>query len=108
MGVSKKDILIETNSRNTRENAMFSAKIIKEQFPNETPILITSAFHMRRSIGCFKKAEIGVIPLPVDFFTKHVRTDIRDFIPNGGSFSLWSLLTHECLGLVVYKLLGYA
>jgi len=108
MGVSEKDIFLETNSRNTKENAVFSAKIIRDKFPNEIPILITSAFHMRRSIGCFKQVGINVTPFPVDFFTKHVKTDVRDFIPNGGSFSLWSLLTHECLGLVVYKLLGYA
>lgn len=108
MGVSENDILIETKSRNTRENALFSAEIVKKEFPNEVPILITSAFHMRRSVGCFNKAGIKVVPLPVDYFTKHTRTDIKDFIPNGGVIGLWSLLVHECLGLVVYTVLGYA
>jgi uncharacterized SAM-binding protein YcdF (DUF218 family) len=57
-GVRKKDILLENQSRNTHENAIYSLKIIEEENIEGKVLLITSAFHMRRSIGCFKKEKI--------------------------------------------------
>ena len=47
-GVRKKDILLENQSRNTHENAIYSLKIIEEENIEGKVLLITSAFHMRR------------------------------------------------------------
>lgn len=59
-GVRKKDILLENQSRNTHENAIYSLKIIEEENIEGKVLLITSAFHMRRSIGCFKKRKNSI------------------------------------------------
>ena len=65
-GVKQEDIILENNSRNTYENAEMSAVILKQHYPNARCILITSAFHMRRSLACFAKAGITMDPFSVD------------------------------------------
>ena len=54
LGVPDSAIIVEPASRNTYENALFTREILKEKYPNATPrlLLITSAWHMRRSMGC--------------------------------------------------------
>ncbi len=66
LGVEEKDILVETQSANTNQNARYSAKILREHGFTE-PILVTSAFHMRRSVLNFEKAGISVTPFPTDY-----------------------------------------
>ena len=53
--IAKADILIENDSRNTYENAVNSAKMLNTSYPNGRLLLVTSAFHMRRSLACFRK-----------------------------------------------------
>ena len=55
LGIPAADILIESESNNTRENAVFTQKLLTQKMPAAKCLLITSAFHMRRSIGCFNK-----------------------------------------------------
>ena len=61
-------VVFEDRSRNTHENAIFT---YKELLPkkNENWVLVTSAFHMPRSVGTFRKAGWNVIPYPVDYQT---------------------------------------
>ncbi len=65
-GIPRERILLEPNSRNTEENAQF-AKALAAPEPGETWLLITSAFHMPRSIGLFRRAGFTVIPWPTDY-----------------------------------------
>jgi len=67
-GLSDRAILYERESRNTFENAVFSRKIVKPG-AGETWILVTSARHMPRAMGTFRKAGWSVIPYPVDYQT---------------------------------------
>src|ERR1051326_3616429 len=56
LGIPDKDIWIEGESRNTRENALFSKELIdKKNFSSGKFLLITSGYHMRRSLACFRK-----------------------------------------------------
>jgi uncharacterized SAM-binding protein YcdF (DUF218 family) len=66
MGLDSTAVIAESNSRNTFENAQFTAQLIREKNLQAPFILITSAFHMRRSLLCFKKAGLNVIPYSVD------------------------------------------
>ena len=66
IGVLREDILTEKKSRNTYENALYSSRIIKEHNSIKTVLLSTSAIHMKRSLLCFKKQELEVIPFLVD------------------------------------------
>ncbi len=96
--------LFEDKSRNTKENAEFCAELLKP-LKGDKYALVTSALHMPRAVGLFKKAGFDIIPYPVDF-------KMTGSYDPRNSFILWraSLLihavTHECLSLLRHKLKG--
>ncbi|MCE7066317.1 YdcF family protein [Dyadobacter sp. CY326] len=107
-GVPASDILFEEKARNTRENAKFSAQILNKKYPDGKFILITSAFHMRRSAGCFAKAGIQAATFPADFYGGYYDLQLQDFlIPDPDAIAYFSMLWHEWIGNVVYKVIGY-
>ena len=70
LGVPEEKILTETRSINTTQNAIYSAEILHEK--NLTrPIIVTSAFHMRRAVLNFSRQNIEVIPYPTNFTVSH-------------------------------------
>ncbi|XOV94681.1 MAG: YdcF family protein [Bacteroidota bacterium] len=102
------DIIIEPNSRNTHENAEFTAKVLEDlQLKDRRHLLITSSFHMRRSLGCFSKEQIEVIPYPVDYRSSKVMWDIGWILPSPGALSNWGMMIKEWMGIVAYKIVGY-
>lgn len=108
VGVPASDIIIEGKSRNTWENALFTKKIIDENFPSQSCLLITSAWHMRRSIGCFEKAGVNFTPYSVDFLTERDRwAPENSLIPDRVGFYNWEILIKEWVGCIMYKLKGY-
>ena len=66
LGVPKQHLTMERRSRNTQENAEFS-KMIAAPKSGERWLLVTSAYHMPRSVGLFRKAGFAVEPYPVDW-----------------------------------------
>jgi len=68
IGINLERIIFEGESRNTLENAQFTNDLMKPK-PTENWILITSAFHMPRAVGCFRKTGWETIPYPVDYGT---------------------------------------
>jgi uncharacterized SAM-binding protein YcdF (DUF218 family) len=62
-------VILETSSRNTFENAVDSAQIVKPK-ADERWLLITSAAHMPRAVGCFRRAGFSIVAYPVDFATQ--------------------------------------
>ncbi len=70
LGVAEKDILVENRSVNTGQNARFSAEILRERGLSQ-PILVTSAFHMKRAVLNFEKAGVEVTPYPADYMVNH-------------------------------------
>jgi uncharacterized SAM-binding protein YcdF (DUF218 family) len=68
LGVSRERLTMERRSRNTQENAEFS-KAIAAPKSGERWLLVTSAYHMPRSVGLFRKAGFAVEPYPVDWRT---------------------------------------
>lgn len=109
IGIPEQDIIIESQSNNTRENAVFSKSLIEKNFITGKFLLITSSFHMRRSIGSFKKAGINVTPYSTDRYSgprKFVLDHV--FIPRAETLFNWDSLLHEIVGYVIYKVFGYA
>jgi uncharacterized SAM-binding protein YcdF (DUF218 family) len=109
LGVEAQDIEYEANSRNTRENALstveyFSADSLKSlKF-----ILVTSAFHMKRAMGCYEKCGIKVLPFVADRYSgprKYVPDHL--IIPNKDAIGDWTLIIHELIGYMVYYFSGY-
>jgi uncharacterized SAM-binding protein YcdF (DUF218 family) len=108
MGVKPQDIYMETKSRNTRENAINTAKLLKNYLENDEVLLITSAMHMPRSIRCFEKVGFKVKAYPVDTRGRNVESGILDlFTPSEHNLSKTSQLIREISGLIIYKLMGY-
>lgn len=101
-------IVFEDQSRNTRENALLSKEIMGPK-PGETWLLITSAFHMARAVGCFRAVGWPVIAYPTDYTTtgrpEFAWSDLR-FSPGNGLSGLRTV-SHEILGLISYRLLGW-
>ena len=109
IGIADEDIILESESKNTRENALFSAPIIHKVAPSGKFLLITSAFHMRRSTGCFNRVGIATTPFSTDRYSGGPRRWELDFlfIPNIETFQAWTVLIHEMTGYLIYKLMGY-
>lgn len=68
LGLEPERLLLEEESRNTYENALYTRRLV-EPAEGETWLLVTSAYHMPRSLGCFRKAGFAVTPFPVDYQT---------------------------------------
>jgi len=103
MGMDEHRLVIEDRSRNTYENAVFS-KAVADPKPGETWILVTSAAHMPRAVGCFRHAGWEILPYPVDY-QPNERWRF-DYIDLGGSLVLLAKAAHEWLGLAGYYLTG--
>lgn len=104
LGVDMDRLQIENQSRNTYENAVMSKQRMNPA-PDENWILITSAFHMPRSVGIFREIGWPVIPYPVDYNFGGDEKIKLGFSLLGGLNSLSAGL-HEFLGLLFYYLTG--
>jgi uncharacterized SAM-binding protein YcdF (DUF218 family) len=103
LGVPASQVQYEDQSRNTYENAVLTAKLAGVN-PKDRWLLVTSAWHMPRSMATFIKAGWNVTAYPVDFHTGET-TDWLDFNLAGGA-SNWETALHELVGILAYKLTG--
>jgi len=104
-GLAKDRLIMERRSRNTEENAEFSKAIVGPK-SGERWLLVTSAYHMARSVGIFRKAGFAVEPYPVDW-----RTDGRDGFLRFSRFLVEGLgrvdtASREWMGLIAYWIAG--
>ena len=104
LGVSPGRVIYEDQSRNTHENAVYTRRLIAP-LPGEKWVLITSAFHMPRSVGAFRKVGMDVIPYPVSYMT--YEGDYRFWRSPFSALRDLSIGTHEWVGLIAYRLLGW-
>jgi uncharacterized SAM-binding protein YcdF (DUF218 family) len=105
-GVPDTAIIVEPNSRNTRENALFAQKLINSQ---EKLLLISSAFHLRRAKACFQQVGIKNIDVfSANFYARdRIYHPIAVLMPTEDAINKWGRLVHELIGFVVYRLMGY-
>lgn len=103
-------LIIENESKNTYENAVFTKKILDSMNYNSNLLLVTSAYHMPRSLAVFKKAGYTNITPYVTNRVSGIRRYTFDhlFIPNIDAMFNLQLLLHEWIGYMVYKIKGYA
>ena len=104
LGIDPGRVIFEDQSRNTAENAVFSYRIVQPK-KAETWLLVTSAFHMPRTVGSFRQVGWNVTPYPVDYHTRKTKTIPVQFNFAGGLSSLGGTV-HEFLGLLFYWLDG--
>jgi len=105
LGVAKDRLILERRSRNTMENAEFSKELAAPK-NGERWLLVTSAFHMPRSVGIFRKVGFPVEPYPVDWRTGR-STDLMEFSPFVlDGLERTEIAVREYLGLVAYRISG--
>lgn len=105
LGVAPERLILESKSRNTYENAVFTKALVTPK-PGETWLLVTSAFHMPRAKALFDKAGLPTVPWPVDYRTSG-KEGIGLFRDNpADSLQATTTATREWIGLVAYWLSG--
>ena len=105
LGVAKARLTMERRSRNTQENAEFS-KAMVEPKSGERWLLVTSAFHMPRSVGLFRKAGFAVEPYPVDWRVGG-RSDLLTFSSMAiEGLGRTDIALREWMGLIAYRATG--
>jgi uncharacterized SAM-binding protein YcdF (DUF218 family) len=116
LNIPESSLWLETESRNTRENALYSQEMLQAQ-GIDTVILVTSAFHMPRSVLLFQKVGIHVIPAPTDYTITQVEWDelmrpdlttlLVNLMPTPSNLSLTTNALKEYLGMLVYRMRGW-
>jgi uncharacterized SAM-binding protein YcdF (DUF218 family) len=105
LGIDPGRILLEEKSRTTSENAALTKALVTPS-PGERWLLVTSAFHMPRAMGCFRAAGFDLMPWPVDFRTRGPG-DLLRFSPRPSeAWRRIDLAVKEWLGLLAYRLIG--
>lgn len=105
LGVAPEDIIIEEESRNTNENALFTKKVLDEK-RGKNLVLITSASHMKRSVNIFKKKLNGVeiIPAPCNFLASREKENNFYYLPKYYNFLKFQIWIWETIGNLYYKI----
>jgi uncharacterized SAM-binding protein YcdF (DUF218 family) len=104
LGVDPARIELENRSRNTDENARFTRDLVHPE-PSQVWLLVTSAYHMPRSMGLFRKAGFNVVADPVDY-RSYGGGDWRINHELSGGLALFDGAVHEWVGLIAYRASG--
>jgi uncharacterized SAM-binding protein YcdF (DUF218 family) len=105
LGVPKGRVVAEDKSRNTVENARFSRELAQPK-PGERWLLVTSAYHLPRAIGIFRKAGFPVEAYPVDWRTRGSGDVLRPFPTLGEGLRRTDTAMREWVGLLAYWIGG--
>ncbi|WP_232224857.1 YdcF family protein [Acidihalobacter ferrooxydans] len=104
LGINPRRMLFENRSRNTRENALYTYRLVKPK-PGQIWLLVTSAADMPRAVGCFRQVGWMIVPYPVDY---HTRAHGAAWLTGlARSLTLGDWAAHEWLGLVYYRIRGW-
>jgi uncharacterized SAM-binding protein YcdF (DUF218 family) len=104
MGLAPERLVLEGQSRNTDENAELTAGMLKDY---DGPIvLVTSAFHMPRSVGLFRREGLEVVPWPTDYRSAGTESFGIDLANPVNSLNVTSIAIKEWIGLAVYHWTG--
>ncbi len=114
MGVPEAAMLQDGTSLNTRQNAVNVQKIVKQEKIQGPLLLVTSAFHMPRSIAIFRKLDLDVIPAPTDFLVasgdarrSSAQARLLSLLPDAENLFYTTKAIKEYVGMVVYWLKGW-
>ncbi|NVO02937.1 MAG: YdcF family protein [Bacteroidetes bacterium] len=108
IGIPDSVILIDSTSDNTFQNAVCTAKILKNEPKNSKYLLITSAIHTKRAKACFEKQGIKVDIYATNKIAGKRKWDFEFlFLPSISAFDEWEKLLHEIFGYFTYWIAGY-
>lgn len=106
-GVPDAAILVEKQSKSTVENARFSHEMLAARGIRRA-LLVTSAAHMPRAVGVFRKAGLEVSPSPADHMTGWAQPDWPfRVLPDPEALNQSNAALHEYMGLLIYRIRGW-
>lgn len=106
LGVPREKVIIEDKAMNTRENATYSADIVRARGFSKL-LIVTSAFHMHRALACYRKAGLDVDTLAVDFRTYSPDNVSGSWLPRASHLERSTAAIREWSGFYVYRARGY-
>ncbi len=106
-GIARDRIFLDAHARNTHENAVETARIVREH-GWKSVLVITSAFHMSRALGCFRAEGLAVDALPVDYRSYDPARRTGSMLPRTNALAMSAEAIHEYAGRLVYRLRGYS
>jgi uncharacterized SAM-binding protein YcdF (DUF218 family) len=105
-GTRDEDLLMEDQSINTHENALFCARLLQDRGIRRV-ILVTEAMHMARSASCLRHEGIEVIAAPCHHSANYFAFDSEHFVPDQYAVRNVSAAIHEWVGLAWYWMRGW-
>lgn len=106
MGVPNQHVLLEEKSRNTHDNAVYTAQLLKASGMDRI-LLVTSAYHMRRSLALFEAEGLDVVPAPTDFQRLVAEQVLPGWLPAVSNLYQSTDALHEIVGYWVYRWQGW-
>jgi uncharacterized SAM-binding protein YcdF (DUF218 family) len=106
MGVPADRMLLENQSRDTHDNAVYSARLLKSRGINRI-LLVTSAYHMRRSAALFEAQGLEVVPAPTDYQQLVGPQVLPGWLPLVNNLAQTTDALHEIVGYWVYRWRGW-
>ena len=116
LGVPEEAMILQEDSQNTAEDALFSAEILRELEIDEI-ILVTSALHMPRALALFEAQGLTVIPAPTDYtittlawsemMALELPQVLLNLMPSSGALNQTTGVLKELLGTLVYRQQGW-
>lgn len=106
MGMPRKAMLMERESRDTHDNAVYSAILLKGKGVKRI-LLVTSGFHMRRAVPLFERQGLEVIPAPTDFQRLVGDSPVPGWLPSAGNLMRSTYALREYVGYTVYQFRGW-
>jgi uncharacterized SAM-binding protein YcdF (DUF218 family) len=107
-GIDSANIVLENDSRNTHENAINSLAVMQKN-GFSSALLVTSALHMPRAAAVFRRTGVSFSPASIDTLSSSLaRRSIFAFLPNSKALDISTQSIKEWIGLLVYRLRGWA
>ena len=108
IGIPDSCVFSENSSKNTYENAIYCDKKLTQIHKSKVIncLIITSDYHMRRSLACFKKTNLHADPYVKKPLIKHFDLEYI-IVPQSSALFSWKILLHEIVGYYTYKILNY-
>jgi uncharacterized SAM-binding protein YcdF (DUF218 family) len=117
LGIPEEAVLVEVTSQTTHEAALVTKPMLEEHGLGRV-LLVTSAAHMPRAVAVFEHEGIAVIPAPADYAVSQAgwqrlwrpdwRAQVYNLVPRAGNLSATTAALKEYIGLLTYKVLGWA
>ena len=106
LGVPNAAVVLENDSRTTRENAVHTARVATERGIADI-LLVTSPWHMPRAVAAFRAVGLRVTPAPSDYAQGPYSARLDAFVPSAAALATTTRAMRELFAQLVYRWRGW-